>query len=345
MLYRNVSIFAFACVLTVAGCRDNGSLTPADLSMGGGGTGGAGGGTGTGDMAMVMKNYMPSTIAMMRQMAAGQGDFELDNVIAIALTPSSKSPKLYVQDAGGGVYSAMETTCSSSSTTHPCTVASTVHTTVLGDKVTIKGTYTKSGTAKGAYEVFYIDSITDNGAGTAPAPLMLTEADIERATDVTVAGYGKNFFQKATVTPSVDINMYDWTPSELKYSGTWPGCMTVPYVFGFGMIPSSVTGVTATAACTTKTMPAPSQTTPDGHEILIGTDFYKDFTVTSDCQCATGTAAIVPSATTKWPATKPITGILIYNVPFGGTVGYKQFSPTQMPDSSTLTNLVAPPTM
>lgn len=340
MFSRNVCFFAFVCVgLVTVGCRDNGTLTPADLSMAGGGGGGTGGG---GDMAVAMKNYMTSTIAAMRQMPAGQADIELDNVIAIALTPSTKSPKLFVQDAAGGDYSAIEADCSSTSSSHPCSVASTVHTTVIGDKVTVKGTYSKSGTAKGAFEVFYIDSITDNGAGTAPAPLMLSQTDIERATDATMAGFAKTFFQKVTVTPTEDINMYDWTPTDLKYSGSWPGCTTVPYVFGFGMIPSSVTGVTATAACTVKTAPAPSQTTSDSHEILIGTNFYKDFQVSSDCQCAK-TPTTVPAANTVWASGKPITGILNYDVAVGASAGFKIFSPTQMPDSTTLTNLAAPP--
>ena len=51
----------------------------------------------------------------------------------------------------------------------------------------------------------------------------------------------------------------------------------------------------------------------------------------------------MPSATTVWASGKPITGVLIYNVPFGATAGYKSFAPTQMPDSTTLTNLAAPP--
>jgi hypothetical protein len=336
MLYRNASIFAFACVLMVAGCRDNGTLTPADLSMGGGGTGGTGGG---GDMAVAMKNYKMSSIAMMRQGAPG--DYELDDVIAIALTPSTKSPKLVVQDAAGGDYSAILTDCSSSSASHPCSVASTVHTTVLGDKVTIKGTYIKAKLASGGSETFYIDSITDNGAGTAPAPLALAQADVERAVDTMAAKWNANFFQKVTVTPTETLVMYDWTPTELKYSGTWPGCTTAPFVFGFAMIPMSVMATPANAACTVKTAPAPSQTAND-KEIFVGTDFYKDFNVSSDCQCAK-TPTTVPAQGTTWASGKPITGVLIYDVPFGSTVGYRQFSPTQMPDSTTLTGLVAPP--
>jgi hypothetical protein len=298
--------------------------------------GGGGGGTGGGDMAMTAKNYTTATIAAMRMGAPG--DYELDDVIAIARTPSSKSPKLFIQDAGGGDYSAVLASCSSSSTSHPCTVVTTVTSLTIGDKVTVKGTYIKSKLASGGSEIFYIDSISDNGAGTAPPIPALVQTDIQRAADTTAMKWNASFYQKVKVTPGEDIVMYDWTPSDLKYSGTWPGCTTAPFVFGFGMIATSA-GATATAACTVKTAPAPSQATSDPKEILIGTDFYKDFAVSSDCQCAK-TPTTVPSATTKWPSGMAMTGILNYDVPFGGTVGYKFFSPTE---AGVLTNLVAPP--
>jgi hypothetical protein len=338
MLYRNAFTFAFACVLGVAGCRDNGTVSPVDLSMGGGGGGGTGGGM---DMAMAGKTYTTATIAAMR--GGAPGDYQLVDVVAIALTPSSKSPKLVVQDAAGGKYTAIQLTCSGSSTTHPCTVASTVHTVTLGHKVTVQGTYIKAKLASGGTETFYLDTITDNGAGTAPAPLTLDEKALARATDTSVTDWNANFWQKVTVTPTEDMVMYDWTPSDLKFSGTWPGCSTAPFVFGFGMIPTSAgTTVMASDACTVKTAPAPSKATSDPKEVLIGTDYYKDFAVSSDCQCAAAPTT-VPSATTKWLSGQAITGILGYDVPFGGTVGYKFFSPTQMPANTVLTNLVAPP--
>jgi hypothetical protein len=87
---------------------------------------------------------------------------ELDDVIAIALTSSTTSPHLFVQDAAGGPFTAIKTNCSSSSTSHPCTVASTVHTVTVGHKVTIKGTFIKASMANGSSENFYIDTITDN---------------------------------------------------------------------------------------------------------------------------------------------------------------------------------------
>src|SRR5689334_11754309 len=100
MLYRTVSLFALVSLIGVVGCRDNGTLTPADLSMAGGGTGGTGGGTGD-DMAMA--GYTTSSIAMMRQGAPGP--YELDNVIAIGVTPSGSH--IFIQDANGGDFSAV----------------------------------------------------------------------------------------------------------------------------------------------------------------------------------------------------------------------------------------------
>lgn len=339
-MYRTVSIFAFACALAGAGCRDNGTLQPADLS----GVTDMAGGTGGGGADMA-KNYMPSTIADMRKGAPG--DYELDNVIAIALTPSTGSPHLYVQDAAGGDFSAMETMCLTSSTSHPCTVATTVHTTVIGDKVTIKGTYIKGKLSEGGTESFYIDSIMDNGAGTKPAPLTLTETDIERTVDLSTSmafdAFRAKFYQMATVTPSEDLKMYEWTPTVLKYSGTWPGCTKVPYVFGFGLIPASVTGVTAVAACMNNTTPGGTQMTPDPKEILIGTDFYKDFTVSSDCQCAKSPTT-VPASGTTWPKSTAMSGIVNYDAVFMTNNGYRFFSPIPSPaGAGALTGTITPP--
>ncbi|MGZ3406431.1 MAG: hypothetical protein ACXVAN_08325 [Polyangia bacterium] len=321
-------------MLGVAGCRDNGAVSPVDLSMAGGGGGGTGGGM---DMATTMKNYTVATVAAMRQGAPG--DYELDDVIAIGLTPSTASPHLFVQDAAGGDYTAIVANCSSSSMTHPCTVASTVKTVAIGHKVTLKGTYIKASLANGGSENFYIDAITDNGAGTLPAPLTMDETGIARG-----AKDAKKIFQSVTVTPVDDLVMYDWTPSELKYSGTWPGCTTAPFVFGFGMVPA--TGAPAMgAACTVKTMQPAGQATPPANEVLIGTDFYKNFEVSSDCQCSGAHAGVtVPATATKWPKTVAMTGILIYDVPFGMTTGYQYCAPQPTTaGAGALTGTVTPP--
>lgn len=311
-MYRNACIFAFACTLGVMGCRDNSPLTPADLSMAGGG---GGGGTGGGDMANAAKTYMVASIATMRQGAPG--DYELDDVVAIALTPSTMSPHLYVQDAAGGDFTAIKTDCSSTSMSHPCTVASTVHTVTVGHKVTIKGTYIKAGAAKGSAENFYIDSITDNGAGTLPPVAMVALTDVQRG-----ATTKAKWFQHVQVMGTVAAHqVYDLSPAELAYSGA----TKCPYQFGWGVAPSGTTGAAATlscaASCSTKpvgtgcTQPA-AATAPDATEVLIGTDFYSMFKESSDCRCAStfsDTLVTMSSQTTK------LGGILVYDTVFGST--------------------------
>ena len=308
-MYRTVSIFAFACALAGAGCRDNGTLQPADLSM----QGGTDGGTATGtDMA---KNYVKTTIAMMRQGAPG--DYELDDVIAIALTPSAMSPHLFVQDAAGGDFSAIRTNCSTSSST-PCTVASTVHTVQIGDKVTIKGTYIRGKNANGGTDDFYIDSITDNGAGTLPAPAQVTLADVQQSSIATATMMApanrKYWFQHVTVTSPGSLAMYDLTPAPFKYTGS----ATCPSQFGWGMAPSGTSGANGTLSCDSSCStnpPGAACMQPTGvmlnaAEVLIGTDFYDKFKESSDCKCAskyTDTLVTMASTTSK------LGGILIYD--------------------------------
>ena len=53
--------------------------------------------------------YQLATVAQMRQGAPGS--YELDNVVAIALTSSVSSPRVFFQDAGGGDFSAMAGNC------------------------------------------------------------------------------------------------------------------------------------------------------------------------------------------------------------------------------------------
>jgi hypothetical protein len=266
-----------------------------------------------------MNTYTQSTIAVMRQGAAGC--FELDNVVSIALTPSKGSPRLFVQDAGGGAFSAIVTKCSSTSTAHPCTVSAQVAAIADGRSVTVKGTYIKSKST--GYETFYIDSVSDNGPGTMPAPGTATLEDISRG--------GTNHglaFQRVTVSiPSNDpLVMYDWTPPELVYSGA----TKCPYQFGFGMIPKSA-NATAAAACTSGTAQPGGQATSSAAEVIIGTDFYKGFTVSSDCQCAKTYSDMEPSATSQLTGT--ISGVLVFDVPFGATTGYYYVAPKTNADA------------
>ena len=267
-----------------------------------------------------MDVYIPSAISAMRQ-GTMSGCFELDNVVSIALSPSTKSPTLYVQDAGGGTFSAMRTHCSSTSTAHPCTVAAQVAAIADAHSVTVKGLYTKSKTS--GYEQFYIDSISDNGTGTMPAPATATVADIARG------GTNKGLvFQRVTVNVSASdpLQMYDWTPSEFA-NATATAC---PYQFGFGMIPKSA-NATATAACTSGTAQPAGQSTPNAAEVLIGTDFYKGFTVSSDCRCAKTFSDTEPASASKLSGT--IGGVLVFDVPFGSNAGYNYLAPKSLTDA------------
>ncbi len=330
MLYRNASIFAFACVLgATAGCRDNGTLKPADLSMAGGGGGGTGGGM---DMAMATTNYTVATIAVMR--GGAPGAYELDDVVAIGLTPSAKSPKIFVQDAAGGDFSAVRANCSSTSTAHPCTVASTVATVALGHKVTIKGTYIKSTKAEGSAENFYIDSITDNGAGTAPQPTTVMLADVQQSAVAdaltTIPANKKYWFQHVTVMTPGTMVVYDLSPTELVYSGA----TACSYQLGFSLIPMGTAGVMTAAACTgsgsTATQPT-AVATPDPARVLIGTDFYKTFVVSSDCKCA---AMFSDTQVTPAMTTTKLDGILVYDTVFGSSpvVPYQYLAPLATTD-------------
>ncbi|HEY2747658.1 MAG TPA: hypothetical protein VGL86_23715, partial [Polyangia bacterium] len=294
-------------MVAASGCRDNGPLTPADLS----GTGG-GAGTGGGDMA-VSTTYMTSTIAAMRQGAPDS--YELDNVTVFAKTSSSASPHLVIQDVGGGDFSAMLLTCSATSPSHPCSANSTVKTIAVGESVTVKGLYIKASNASGATETFYIDSITDNGpvtGFTVPVqPVALT--DIQRNVQTK-----KWWFQHVVVTPAPAAGalvMYDMTPSELVFTGS-----TCPKQVGWGMAPSTTTaGKAATLMCSGTTQPAGS-TGPDATEVLIGTDFYRDFNDSSDCACAKPDGGTPDQLVTSSTATMgAIGGMLNYDSVFGSS--------------------------
>ena len=336
MLYRNASIFAlgfaFATTLGAAGCRDNGTLTPADLSMAGGGGGGTGGGSGM-DMATTMKNYMVATIPVMRMGAPG--DYEIDNVTVIAKTSSSASPHLVVQDPAGGDFSAMYLTCSATSTSHPCAATSDNKNAAVGDKLTIKGTFIKASNANGATETFYIDAITNSGpaGGSPPMPATVTLADLAKGNGTATKA---KWFQKVTVSsPAAGaLKVYDFVPSELVFTGS-----SCPKQVGWGMVPM------ATTACTGNTLSCPSATmcaTPDASEVLIGTEFYKDFHPSSDCACAKpdmGTGSPLVEMTTA--TTGSIAGILLYDSVFGSSPvkTYQYLSPTSdadMPLSPTM---------
>lgn len=300
------AVFVFAC-------RGN-DATPVDSPTGSGGSDAMGSGSGSAD---VCTSYTTDTIATMRQ--AKSGCYELDNVVSTALSSSTTNPRLWIEDAAAGAYSAIMAICESHSTTHPCSVASTVAAIAAGHSVTIKGTYIKS--SGSTFEEFYIDSATDNGATTAIPAATAQLADIERG--------GSNIglrFQYVSVAAGT-LKMYDWTPAEFDDT-TATSC---PYVTGFGMIPSTVTGVTEGAACAGSAAQPTGQASPNAAEVLIGTDFYKSFLPETDCKCATGSD--VPEMTST--VTGTVKGMLMFDSPEGATTaaaGYYYLEPTNPTD-------------
>jgi hypothetical protein len=312
-------IGAAAASLLVFGCRnDSNPGNPApDLSSGNMDLAGTPEDAAVADMprSNACTTYAPSSIASMRQ--GKPGCFELDSVVAIALTPSTKSPRLFIQDSAGGPFSAIMTKCSSTSTSHPCTVASTVANTTLGHAVTVQGTYIRSNSTM--FEEFFVDTIMDKGAGTPPAPGAAVLTDIE--SNSKSRGLA---FQKVTTTIAAadTLLMYDWTPSEFVYTGA----TKCPYQFGWAMIPMSVAGATPGAACPSGNASQPAtQTNPNAAQVLIGTDFYNGFHVSSDCRCTAMFQDKQPTANSK--VVGAITGLLVFDVPFGSTTSQMYLAP------------------
>ncbi len=271
--------------------------------------------------------YSQTTIAQMRQ-AAMTGCVELDNVVSIATSPvsaTSTSIRIVVQDAAGGDYSAINVSCSSKSTSHPCTAFSVAKNILAGRSVTVQGTYFKGSASKGGYELLDLDSITDNASGTAPAPQMVALADIERSANKTAY-----WFQKVTLSiASTDaLKMYDFSPAEFKSSTSTTACGSY---YGFGMLPKSATG-TAGAACSGTTQPA-ALTTVNANEVLFGTDFHGGFTANSECGCiSTKTMKPFPgllSAASTLSGT--VSGILFYDA--SAATGYQYLSPLTTADA------------
>jgi len=262
-----------------------------------------------------------SSIAGMRQ-GTVSGCFTLTGVVSIGTTSSKKSPRLFVQDPAGGDFSAMVTKCSSTSTAHPCSIATTVAAIPDGRAVTIQGTYIKSHT--NGFEEFFLDTVTDVGAATPPPPATATLAQISRNSTASNLRFQR---VTATISAADTLQMYDWSPSEFANASA----TMCTYQFGFGMLPKSVTGTTAGAACTSGTAQPSGVASPNPGEVLFGTDFFKTFTTSSDCRCAKMFMDMEPAAASKLSG--PVTGLLLFDVPFGGTVGYTYLDPKTPADA------------
>ena len=193
-----------------------------------------------------------------------------------------------------------------------------------GHSVTIQGSYIKS-SANGMVksESFYVDTITDNGNGAMPAPTALQLADIERGAMKTA-----NWYQRVNVTLADTLKVYDLGPLEFAFNNK-AGCAKCPCQFGFGMIPAAAKA-NAAPACSGLMTPAAQTANPS--EVMISTDFYKGFTISSDCQCAAmyKDTQVTPLMTVPSGAT--ITGLLGFDSIYMTTDYYQYFAPIQNAD-------------
>jgi hypothetical protein len=267
------------------------------------------------------------------RMAAKSGCFELDNVVTVAVTPistKSTSIRIIAQDPSGGDYSAMLVSCYSMSAKYPCSAFPMAKNILANRSITVQGYYEKS--AMGGFEYLSLDSVTDNAAGTPPAPQAVMLADIERG-----ASKPAWWFEKVTLTISAadQLVMFDFSPPEFKSTKMPPPTCGIEY--GFGMKPTSASG-TAGAACMGTTTQPPGQTTVNANEVLFGTDYYAGFTANSECTCLSAkTMKPYPgllSATSTLQGT--VSGILFYDTAAGA--GYQYLSPMLNADAP-ITNL------
>jgi len=282
---------------------------------GDGGAGGNDGATGGDAGAAACTSYTPMTIAAMRTPAT-PGCYELANVALVARTSSATTPRLYVQDPQGGDYSAVMAKCSATAV-HPCPASAlaTALQVLDGESVTLRGYY-EHGKVSG-FEEFSIESITDNGATlTIPPPVTLAEADLGRNARVPT-----KWFQKAKVNVT-KLVMYDFSPAEMQLTGPCPAWE------GFAMISASA-GATAATACNATTNPT-GVSTPAAGEILVGRQFFHNFTYSTDCACAAAHHQILLTSANFVSGTA--TGILILETPKGSTTAYQVFEPLSKTD-------------
>jgi hypothetical protein len=257
--------------------------------------------------------------------AGAPGDYELDDVVSIALIPSVASPRLFVQDAAGGDFSAIETRCSSTSVAHPCTFAATVATIADGTRVSVRGLYLKDTSGD---ESFYLDSITVAAPATMPPPATATLAELSRN-----AKTARLWFQRVRVDlGTTTLKMFDFSPSELRY--TPANGAVCPVMFGWGMVPSTSSD-TVGAACNGTTQPASAVGgTAPGDELLVGNDFYRTFAYSTDCACAATYQETVLTGTSTLGGV--IGGVLMADSVYGSApvVVYQYLAPKTTADAT-----------
>jgi hypothetical protein len=300
-----------------------GNAATAGTSASAGSAGGAAGSSGAAGSgaagAPACPSYMPTSIVAIRNPPVASGCYELSHVGLVARTDSPTEPRIYVQDANGGDFSAILAKCAASAT-HLCPasvnamIPQLFDTMASGAQLTVRGYY-QHGTV-GGFEEFYIEDLIDDGTTLPrPAPITLSVSDLER--DARVAG---KWFRRATIAiPAQDpLVMYDFSPTDLRLA-TSAAC---PNYAGFAMISKSV-GTAATSGCTNNTNPKAHTINPK--EILVGREFFNQFLYSTDCACMAGTNQRMLTPTSSVSGT--VLGYLILEQDKGSTSSYQVFEP------------------
>jgi hypothetical protein len=257
--------------------------------------------------------FQAASINEMRT-GARSGCFELSNVVVVARTASSSAPRIYIQDPGGGPFSAMAAKCSASSK-HACpaTTLANVGRLLDGAAVTVRGYY--SNVKATGFEEVYLEEVVDTGSLVPiPDPVRLSVGDLSR--DARVAS---SWFQVATADVPVGdpLTMYDFSPRELQQGAS------CPVWEGFAMIPASVSAPAA-VGCSGGQNPA-AVATSDPREILIGRQFFSTFRASTDCACAGASKQHLLASGSVLSG--PIRGVLVLEVHSGAQDAFQVFEP------------------
>jgi hypothetical protein len=258
-------------------------------------------------------SFRPTSVGEMRA-AGASGCFELSNVVVVARTASSAAPRIYVQDPGGGPFSAVAAKCSARSM-HACPPGTLANVGRLldGAAVTVRGYY--SHVKATGFEELYAEEVVDTGALLPiPDPVRLSVSDLSRDARVS-----SSWFQVATAdVPATDpLIMYDFSPPELQQSATCPAWE------GFAMIRASVSAPAAVGCSGGKNPPAVPK--PDAREMLIGRQFFSTFWASTDCACAEASKQHLLGPGSALTGT--IRGILILEVHPGSQGAFQVFEP------------------
>jgi hypothetical protein len=319
----NTAMGASAGNTAMAGMNASaGNTASAGMSASSGNSGGGAGGAAAGSGAAgpsACPSYMPTSIVAIRNPPVASGCYELSHVGLVARTDSPTEPRIYVQDANGGDFSAILAKCAATAThVCPASVSAMIpqlfDTMQSGAQLTVRGYY-QHGTV-GGFEEFYIEALVDEGKMvTRPAPITLSVSDLAR--DARVAA---KWFRRATVAIAAQdpLVMYDFSPADLRLA-TSAAC---PNYAGFAMIPKSA-GTAATSGCTNATSPKGHATNPK--EILIGRQYFNQFLFSSDCACMAGTNQRMLTPTSSVSGT--VLGYLILEQDKNSTSPYQVFEP------------------